>query len=250
MASEIRRSFGGKVLARRFRRFGAFFAILPLGWVTPVKAQIGVSATLTSDYQYRGLSLSDGKPALSLNIAYDHDTGAYGGGTAIAEETAHEGVQMLGYVEYLGYSHRAGLEKSWDIGVTNQTIDKYYDEKYELNYTQAYAGFSTSHFSYYVYYSPNYFGENVSTVYLDLTGGFRPAPRLRLFGHVGVLTALGRPEWATSPPAQYDLRAGVAAEFKGGEVQLAWTTAHGDFDYLAGQPQKRAALVLSATCFF
>ncbi|HEY0630181.1 MAG TPA: TorF family putative porin [Sphingomicrobium sp.] len=43
-------------------------------------AAVDVSAELgaVSDYRYRGLSLSDGKPAAQASITFEHDSGAYG----------------------------------------------------------------------------------------------------------------------------------------------------------------------------
>jgi uncharacterized protein (TIGR02001 family) len=216
---------------------------------TVANAQVSGSASLLSDYQYRGLSLSDGRPALSLSLSYDTAMGAYVGGSAIAE-TGHGGVRMLGHVEYLGYARRTASDLTWDIGVTNQHVTKYYDQNYELNYTQIYAGLKYRSLSYYIYYSPDYFAEHYSTVYVDVSGGFRPARRIRVFGHVGALAAFGANPGPASPAVQVDLRAGVAAEFRHGELELSWGTALGRLNYLAGVPQRRAAPVLTALVFF
>ncbi|MDQ2861009.1 MAG: TorF family putative porin [Pseudomonadota bacterium] len=221
-----------------------------MGFASAANAQVSASASLTSDYQYRGVSLSDGKPTLSLDIAYDHASGLYAGGSAIAEDTATAGVEMLGHVEYAGYSRRVNSADTWDVGITNQNISKYYDQRYVLNYAQVYTGLSTAHFSYYVYYSPNYFGTGYRTVYADVSAAFRPARRWRVFGHAGVLAAFGATGRPQSAYQQYDFRAGVAAQFKGGEVRIIWTTVRPGTDYLAGQLQSHPTLTLGATAFF
>ena len=59
----------------------ALTTLLPLV-ASPAAAQVGVSASLLTDYLYRGVSLSDGRPAASLTLSYDHPSGAYGGLTA------------------------------------------------------------------------------------------------------------------------------------------------------------------------
>ncbi len=246
----LRRRSAGSPATRRFPPRAAIVAVLALGFAGGANAQVSASASLTSDYQYRGVSLSDSKPALSLDIAYDHVSGLYAGGSAIAEDTATAGVEMLGHVEYAGYSRRVNSADTWDIGVTNQNISKYYDQRYVLNYPQVYTGLITEHFSYYVYYSPNYFGTGYRTVYADVSAGFRPARRWRLFGHVGVLAAFSASGRSQSAYQQYDFRAGVAAQLGRGEVRLMWTTVRPGTVYLAGQLQSHPALTLGATAFF
>ena len=50
-----------------------------LGICPAVHAQTTVSAAIESDYRFRGISLSDGKPDVRFNIGYDHKSGAYAG---------------------------------------------------------------------------------------------------------------------------------------------------------------------------
>jgi uncharacterized protein (TIGR02001 family) len=46
---------------------------------TAAAAEFSGVATLTSDYIYRGLKMSDGDPALQLGLDYEHDTGLFVG---------------------------------------------------------------------------------------------------------------------------------------------------------------------------
>ena len=185
-----------------------------------------------------------------MNLSYDQATGAYVGGSAIGGETAHAGLQILGHIEYLGYARRTNAGTTWDLGVINTNITEYYDRHYIVNNSEIYAGLMAGHFRYYVYYSPHYFSKGVDTVYVDFSGTFRPARRWRLFGHIGVLTPLDGPGGRNSFRETYDFRAGIAAAFKGGELQLAWTTRRPDLNYPAAPAQKRDALVLGATYVF
>ncbi|MGI9169168.1 MAG: TorF family putative porin [Caulobacteraceae bacterium] len=223
---------------------------MPFGPVAPARAQVSASASLTSDYQYRGVSLSDGEPALAVNIAYDRAGGGYVGGSGIAEETAADGPRVLGHVEYVGYSRRIDTDRTWDVGVINQGVDKYYDRRYSFDYVQAYTGIITRTFSYYIYYAPDYFGSGLQSLYAEVNGAFRPARRWRVFGHLGALAAFGGSDRAEGARQKYDLRAGFAAQFERVELQLAWTTVLPDAGYLAGRPQSRAALVASASFDF
>jgi uncharacterized protein (TIGR02001 family) len=238
------------VPAPRFHTLSVIFTVAPLLLAAPATAQLGVSVSADSDYRLRGVSLSDGKPDLSLNVSYDHSSGLYGGASLIGVEGLHGGVRLLGYVDYIGYAARFDKTNAWDFGVTNSNYREELTRPYNYSYTEIYAGFIRDDFNAHVYYSPNYLGEGVSTVYLDVNGTVRPAPQWRLFGHVGALTPVSGWAGPDSRREHYDLRAGVAAEFRGGELRLAWTTTSPDLDYPLGHRQGRAALVLGAALFF
>jgi uncharacterized protein (TIGR02001 family) len=233
----------------RVHTLSIVFAGLPLCAATAAEPQVGGSASIESDYRYRGIPLTDGKPALSLSISYDHDSGLYAGASAIGASGAHNSVR-IGATEYLGYVARVSTRTAWDLGVTHSDFRVNSAERRSFDYTELYTGVIKDHVSAHVHYSPNYFGQGVSTVYVDLDGAFRPARQWRIFGHVGVLTPVNGSASPGSYRERYDLRAGVAAEFKGGELQLAWTTTRPDLAYPAGHTQNRDALVIAATCFF
>jgi len=70
MISRLRRVLGAAVVC----------VLLPMGGA----AASGFSGvvTLTSEYIYRGLSMSDGNPALQLGLDYEHDSGLFAGAWA------------------------------------------------------------------------------------------------------------------------------------------------------------------------
>jgi uncharacterized protein (TIGR02001 family) len=241
------------VQARRSHGLGVFVAILTLCLAAPARAQITAGASLESDYRFRGISLSGERPVLTLSLGYDHASGLYVGGSAVLEDTPHDGVQLLGQAAYLGYATPKGLGPSWDVGVSHQTFTQYpraeyAGAQYTLRYTEAYVGVITDHISAHLYYSPSYLRPGASTVYADLSGAVRPAQQWRLFGHVGALTPLNQFGGQAPRRERYDLRVGVARQFAGGELHLAWTTTS------PGPPvqlsQNGSALVLGAAYFF
>lgn len=236
--------------APRFHTLSIIFTVAPLLLAAPAAAQLGVSVSADTDYRLRGVSLSDGEPDLGLNLSYDHGSGLYGGASLIGVEGPHGGARLLGYVDYIGYAARFDKTNAWDIGVTNSDYREEVTRPYTLDYTEIYVGLVRDDFNAHVYYSPSYFGDGVSTVYLDLNGTVRPVRQWRLFGHVGVLTPVSGSSRPDSRREYYDLRAGVAAEFRGGELRLAWTTTTPDLDYPISRRQGRAALVLGAALFF
>ena len=229
---------------------GAVLAALSVSLAGPACAQLGASVSLDSDDRFRGLSLSDGRPTLSLNLAYDHASGLYAGVSSIAVDTARTGVEVLGYTGYAGYAARTKFGPSWDVGASNANVTTYRYGRYAYNYSEVYAGLIGDHLSAHLYVSPNYLGEDVATAYVDLDGAIRPAPAWRLFGHVGVLAALDGRAGPGGERRQYDLRAGAAVTLKACEIQLAWTATSPDLVYPGGYHQRRNALVVGASYFF
>lgn len=85
------------------------FALLALqAWAPNTRAsELSASATLTSEYIYRGLAMSDGKPALQLGLDYAHDSGLFvgaWGSTIDLESPVSQRDYELDY--YAGYHHR------------------------------------------------------------------------------------------------------------------------------------------------
>src|SRR5215468_4243490 len=54
---------------------GASIVIAAALHAAPARAQVGVSLSADSDHRFRGVSLSDGRPVVSLSLSYDHDSG-------------------------------------------------------------------------------------------------------------------------------------------------------------------------------
>ncbi|MEO8812201.1 MAG: TorF family putative porin [Caulobacteraceae bacterium] len=228
----------------------AALTALALICAAPSRAQIAASASIVSNDIYRGISLSDGQPALTVNLAWDDRSGAYAGIGATGEVPAGYGPRLLGHTEYAGFARRAGVRATWDVGVSHAEIVAYYDRPYRYSETEVYAGVRARDLSLYIYWSPHYYRPGVHALYLDLSASRRLAPRLRLFGHVGLLSPSGGPGDADARRAQVDLRAGVAAEFTGGELDLTASAARPGEDYLGGSTRMRNALTLGASFFF
>jgi uncharacterized protein (TIGR02001 family) len=228
----------------------AVAAVAVLGLASRAQAEVGVSLAADTDDRLRGVSISDGQPVVSLNLAYDHQTGFYGGVSATAVVTAHDGWEMLGEVVYAGYAGRLDGQTSWDVGATNSSVSVYPDTAYRYNYTEVYAGIARNGLSAHVYYSPRYLGGGAPTFYGELNGAWRPARRWRLFAHAGVLTAVGHGALTYYGRTQFDARLGVAREFGRCEVHLAWTTTSATPDFPPGYAQSRNGVVLGAAYNF
>jgi len=227
-------------------------AILALALAHPslARAQVGASVTLQSDYRYRGYTLSDRKTALAVNIAYDHASGLYAGGSAFAADTDLRGVRVLGEVAYAGYATRTGAGPSLDMGVSRSRFISYRGRKRAVEFTEVYAGLAGNHLSARVAYSPKYVGQEVETLYVDLSAAYRPAPDWRLFAHAGALIPLSGRSYPVGRRKRYDVTVGAARRIKACEVSVYVTSTSPALIYPNGQRAERSALVVSASYFF
>ena len=229
---------------------GAALAAAGGGLARPARAQLAASLQIASDERLRGLSFSDGRPVAALNLVYDDRSGVYAGLTGVMSDTAHDGVQAIGYQADIGYARRLGSEVSLDVGATNASFVEHQRYRYSQTYSEAYAGLAWRDLSAHLYYSPNYLGSRTQTLYAELEGAIRPAPIVRLFAHVGRLTPLNAPDASNFYHAQYDFSAGVAVQIKSYEARLSWSGLRPGVEFPTGQRQARDALVAGATVFF
>jgi uncharacterized protein (TIGR02001 family) len=196
--------------AERFAPLRALSLILPIAWSGHALAQVAVTAAVDSDYRIRGVSFSDGRPAASLSLSYDHGDGLYVSATGVAGQTDSEGVKPLGYQANLGYAVRTRRGWSLDLGVSTAGYTQYLYPRRRLSYSEVYAGVSTGAISAHLYWSPDYLGQHVQTLYGEVDAAVALRPNLKLFGHAGLLAPLdGQPASPERSP-RYDLQAGVA----------------------------------------
>jgi uncharacterized protein (TIGR02001 family) len=210
------------------------------------ESQLGGALSIDSDYRLRGVSLTDRQPAAALSLAYDHGSGVYAGAAVVARESPDGDGRLLGHTEYVGYVAQGRGGYAWDIGVNNQDFTPYGPQPFHLRYSEAYVGVSRGDLSARIYYSPNYLRSWGTTAYLDLNAVLRPADDWRLSGHAGALVPAGG--GAGPVRTRYDLRLGVARDFRAGELRANFTTAWPTPAALSSRAG--AALVVGASVFF
>lgn len=214
------------------------------------QSQESFSLTAQSDYLLRGVSLSDGRPTLSLDFNYDDKSGVYGGVSATAVDTRRAGAEILGFVADVGYAKRLANGVTWDVGLSDSQISTFVDGRYVANYPEVYAGLARGGLAAHLYFSPDYLGESARTFYLDLSGTIRPADRWRLFAHAGLLAVASGDAEALGGRSHVDFRAGVAREFGRFEARLTASWAEPPPVYPEGYRHGRGVLVAGVSVFF
>lgn len=211
--------------------------MLALAVHAPAAAQVSGSVALVSDYLYRGISLSDGKPVPQLALVYDHADGWYLGAFASRLRKIYGTESGSTYISYAGYSRRLASGASWEAGVSNYA----FPASSGMNFQEVYAGLATERISGRVSYSPHYLFQGLRTVYGELSASHPLRGNLSLFAHAGYLGSLreGRNQW---PVRRTDARIGLGLSVESWEAQLAWADAHQRGPY---QSVSDGSLVLS-----
>ena len=200
-------------------------------------AQASFSASLTSDYRYRGMSLSAEQAAPGVAVNLDTSSGLYTGASLVRARFLSTPVDLQ-LMAYAGYARRIGANASWDAGITETR----YSGARRYNYREAYAGVSNDRFSARVYVSPHYFGIGTRSVYAEVNGSHPLTDNLDLVGHVGHLLR---------PTSRTDVRVGLNAALDEWTVQLAWVATRDGpplYPFLATPHARR--LVLSTSRVF
>jgi uncharacterized protein (TIGR02001 family) len=188
---------------------------------TAVGAQISGAASLVSDYRYRGIALSDQKPAAQLGLAYDDPLGWYAGAfgsTVRLSSPASTGVQGM---VYAGFAKRVASGISLEAGgdyssFTGAAVD---------DYGELYLGIARENLSARIYYSPSYFGQHAKAIYGEVNGALPLTESVRLIVHVGLLSA--RYDYvygAESSNRVVDGRIGIGIDFDLCRLELTWVS--------------------------
>lgn len=235
---------GGLLRPVRFSLLWGLASGLALGAAPAARAQVSAAIGVQSDYRYRGVSLSSRRPVATFDLAYDHPSGFYAGGSIIGQ-SEDGGLNALGFIEYAGFVTRKHGKVAWDFGVNNQNLSYYYERRIPLNYSEVYVGAIGEHLSAHLHYSPNYVRPGYDTLYAEVDGAMKPAEKWRLFAHAGTTVPVGGEPGRRQ---RYDLRAGVARQLGSLELQASVTTTTPAPP--AATPPERGAIVVGASWFF
>ncbi|MGN6313280.1 MAG: TorF family putative porin [Rhodanobacteraceae bacterium] len=198
-------------------------------------AGVSGSVVLTSDYRFRGITLSDGLPALQLDLDWSAPRGWYAGAFASSARLAPSLESGLQWIGYAGYAHRINADWNWDLGADYAGFAR----DHEYDYPEIHFGLISAPLQLRVHYARHYFGQGPPVWYAEVDGTHELSERWRLLGHVGVLRYQGALIDGVSRN-RYDARAGVAARFGAFNLQLAWVGSAGAETYVFGYPATQA----------
>jgi uncharacterized protein (TIGR02001 family) len=140
-----------------------------------------VTPTITSDYDFRGVTQTDTDPAFQLGSTYTHESGFYIGAWGSNVDFG-PGNPDLEIDVFTGFAGGDATETfGYDIGANYYT----YPNAGTLNSVEIYAGISKGYFSGKVWYSPDIASTKDSGTYLEGNVAFPLPEGFSLLGHVG-----------------------------------------------------------------
>lgn len=211
-------------------------------------AQVSGSASVMSDYRYRGISLSHDRPAAQLGVAYDDPRDWYVGAQATTALTRCGGdCDGVHVVSYAGYASRMSSGLTLDAGATF-SLDT---GGAGYSYPEVYAGVSYADTTARISFSPRYFGQDTRSTYIEVVQSLPIHERVRLFGHVGFLHLANTPVYPPQPSTTTDVMLGAAFDLAPFELQATWQHAASPvYVYPIIASEKSSRFVVQATYRF
>jgi uncharacterized protein (TIGR02001 family) len=181
-------------------------------------AQLSGSASLVSNYRYRGVSLSHNDPAAQAALVYDHPEGFYAGAFASTVRIGYPTSNEVQGIFFAGYARSTPSGATWEAGVVYSGFTGATSYAYpELLVGAAYEKISAR-----LHYSPNYYGRGSDAVYGEIDAAHRLLDHVQLVAHVGVLWTNARNIYGEALDSIFDGRVGVLFDFDRFNVQLSW----------------------------
>jgi uncharacterized protein (TIGR02001 family) len=195
-----------------------------LAFAGAASAEISITPTLTSDYDFRGVTQSSRDPAFQLGLTYTGETGMYFGlwGSSIDFDITPQSNDVYGpSTEVDVFAGYAGGDAEEGVGYDLGAIYYSYPNAGELNYPEVYAGFSKKFFSAKVWYSWDYAHSGNTSYYADTNLKVPSSNGFSLIGHVGYS---GGQYWSEDGgPGKYmDWAAGFAYDVKGATMTFKY----------------------------
>jgi uncharacterized protein (TIGR02001 family) len=224
-------------------------AIAGLLYASAASAQLSGTLSVVSDYRYRGISLSQQKPAAQASVDYDDPSGFYGGLFGSTVELAGESTTSAQALAYVGWVLPVGNGFHWDLGGDYSV----FSDGHSYDFGELYTGIGASNFNVRVHYSPNYFGFDQPSWYGEVNGSVPLGNDFALFAHLGFLRPVG--QVATYPTSSVrnpvDWRVGVERDFGGFNIQVAWVGTNGSGAlYPLNETERRNTVVASRSWSF
>jgi uncharacterized protein (TIGR02001 family) len=194
-------------------------ALLFYVFASGVSAQISGTASVVSDYRYRGITLSGEKPAAQLGLTYDDPLGWYAGAFGSTVRLASPAGPSIQAMVFAGFAARLPSGISLEAGGDYSA----YTGAAGYDYGEMYLGVATENVSARIYYSPKYYGQRTHAVYGEINAALSLIDRVRLLAHVGFLRTRSDSVYGSgSDQHVVDGRIGLGADFDLFQLELAW----------------------------
>jgi uncharacterized protein (TIGR02001 family) len=211
---------------------------------TPAAAQVGASLSIFSDSQFRGYSLSAGRPVAIADLSYDDPGGLYAAFSGSLVLGAEDSIRPLGLQLNGGYARRLPSGPTIDFGVIHSEYSRYSSAESANSYTEVYAGVTHKFLTARAAFSPHYFVAGSQTFYGEIDANFSAGRKLHFSGHLGLLVPISSGEGFEESRTQHDWRLGARREFGRASLHLFATGGGPGRDYYRDREHNRTAVTL------
>lgn len=211
-------------------------------------AQFSGTASVVSDYRFRGVSLSHNRPAPQVTVVYDDASGWYGGAFASTVELVDPTNRELQLVPFLGYARRAPSGWSWEAGADYSAVTG----AQSYSYPEVYVGLASQNVNARLYYARRYFGQNIDVIYGEVNAAQPLVEHVRLLAHGGALHSNGSGvAYRRLDDRVFDASVGVAFDFDPFSVRLSWVGVSSVYTPypVTGMRSKNGAVLLVSYSF-
>jgi uncharacterized protein (TIGR02001 family) len=146
-------------------------------------AEIAITPTLTSDYDFRGISQTGDDPAFQVGLTYTGETGMYlglwGSNVQFLVDGERARTEIDVYAGYAGGDAKEGW--GYDIGAIYYS----YPNAGSINYPEFYTGVSRGGFSAKLWYSWNMYASGDTAYYADVNLNMPASDVFSVLFHMG-----------------------------------------------------------------
>ena len=184
------------------------------------------SVAFSSEYIWRGISQTDGDPAISGSLDYAHASGFYAG--VWGSNVDYGDDASAEFDAYLGYANEFGETGiGYDVGVL-----RYMFPGEDYNFNEVYGSLSYSIFSAGVAYSSDTLGSGEDGYYYFIDAGYELPMGLNLYGGFGVYDADENTFGVEDSYSHYWV--GVSKDIAGFTLDLSYQDADSDAEDIYG----------------
>jgi uncharacterized protein (TIGR02001 family) len=231
--------------ARQYAACAAF--LLALTSASPAIAAIGARLSGVSEDTFRGRSISAGRPAIGLDVAYDDVRGPYIGAQTKSAVASDGTPRFLSAQAYAGYAQRTASGITFDVGLTHTRFSRFSGYGREADYSEVYAGLSDGRSSIRINASPDWLGRGNVTAYAEAAHLISLSDDWSLVLHGGLFLWLSENRPASVPKLRPDARLGLSRHFGRVQLEAGWTIGGPNADRYRGKEHGHHILTIGAS---
>ena len=177
-------------------------------WSAPAAAQVAANVTLASNQLFRGETISNDDPGITVAVSADSRGGLFAGADA-SFAAGSEQPRLTASNQYAGIALRLGAA-SFEAGAIHRDYGAMSDDAYRKHFTELYAGISLRQVQLRAYVSPDYLVDGRNTYYVEVNARLATVEQWKLEGHGGLSLIphdLGDPDHSLISYEDWSLRA-------------------------------------------